>query len=116
MAESLKAVFTRIKDAADDIASLDVVTLTGDVDIQGSNNKVDLKKLYQTIQANAISKTNMSLVAYTHLDFDSDAVLFVKGALSEGEKPLVDAHNAMVKASQEARLAFVRAIKDVIGL
>ena len=112
----LKSVFQKIRDAAEDLVSLDVVTLTGEVDIQGANNEIDLKKLYKAIQANAISKSNVSLVAYTHLDLDSDAVLFVKSGLSEGEKPLVEAHNVMVMASQEARLAFVRTVKDVIGI
>ena len=112
----LKSVFRKIRDAAEDLVSLDVVTLTGEVDIQGANNEIDLKTFYKTIQANAISKTNVSLVAYTHLDLDSDAVLFVKSGLSESEKPLVEAHNEMVTASKEARLAFVRTVKDVIGI
>ena len=113
---TLKKVLEGIRDVADDITTLDVVTLTGDVTITGQNNEIDLKALNKAIQTNAIANTNMTLLAYTHIDLDSDTIHFVKSGLSEGEAPLVEAHNAMVKSSQDARLAFVKAVKDVVGL
>ena len=116
---TLKKVLESIRNAADDITTLDVVTLTGSVTITGltdQNNEIDLKALNKAIQKNAIANTNMTLLAYTHIDLDSDTIHFVKSGLSEGEAPLVEAHNAMVKSSQDARLAFVKAVKDVVGL
>jgi len=108
--------FTGLKNAFEDATSLDVVTLTGSIDIQGSGNSIDLKQTYDSIQANAVNNTNVSVVAFTHIDLDKDVVQFVKQGLSEGEKPLVDAHNAMVDSSHKARLALIRSIKDIVGL
>lgn len=113
---TMNVFYTTLKEQIEDVTSLDVVTLTGSIKIQGEGNSINLKKTYDSIQTNAVNNTNMSVVAFTHIDLDKDVVQFVKEGLSEGEKPVVDAHNAMVDSSHKARLALIRSIKDIVGL
>ncbi len=116
---SIKNVLTTIKNAAEDLTTLDVVTLSGEIQISsavGPNGTLNLKELYKTIETNAKTNANLDVVAFTHIDFDCDAVNFVKTGASEGEAPLLAAHNQMVKTSQETRAGVVKMIKDSIGI
>lgn len=118
MATSLKNVLGKVRDAADDITSLDVVTLSGEVDLKGAMpaDALSLPALYKQILKQAKVEANIQVVAFTHIDLDRDAVNFVKSTLSEAEAPMVQAHNEMVKTAEGARRAFVQMVKEVVGL
>lgn len=117
---ALKNVLERIRDTAEDIVTLDVVTLSGTLELKlaagaGGDNPLELKKLYKKLEESSTAG-NMEVVAYTHIDFDKDAVNFVKQGLGEADLPLVQAHNEMVKTAQEGRLAIIRAVKEMVGI
>ena len=114
----LKDILTTLRDAADDLTTRDVVTLTGTVKItQQQSGKIDLKKLYTALSTAASdTSSDISVVAFTHIDFDTDTVNFVKTGAGEGDKALLEAHQAMVKTSQDTRSAVIKMVKDVIGI
>lgn len=120
--KSLRTVVQNIRDAAQDIVSLDVVTLYGDIRIKASvkavdgKKKIELKNLFSALQDAADVEGKLEIVAYTHIDFDKDAINYVKKGLGEEEMPLIQAHNEMVKTSQEGRLALVKAVKEMVGI
>jgi hypothetical protein len=103
--------FTKVKaalvEAGDDASKLDVVTLTGSMAISSSldGKKIKLKKLFEQIEANANTNAALDVVAYTHVDLDSDSIQFI----AEGPPPeaLLEAHNAAVIAAQETRSGIV---------
>ena len=114
---NLGEVFSEIREAGRDVLSLDVVTLTGKIQVTTTaSGEIDLSAIYKTLSENAKTKSDMEVVAFSHISLDRDAVQFVKSGLGEGEQPLVEAHVAMVAASQEARLAMIRTVKDLVGI
>lgn len=115
---SLKDILTTLRNVADDLTTLDVVTLTGTVKIaQQQTGKIDLKALYQELSGAASSATSdIEVVAFTHIDFDTDTVNFVKTGAGEGDRALLEAHQAMVKTSQDTRASVIKMVKDVIGI
>jgi hypothetical protein len=112
---AFKDFIDRLRSAGEDLATLDVATLSGSVEIKLAGDKIDFDALVKSIQ-DQVTKVDgtVQIVAFTRIDLDKDAIQFVKSGLSDDDKPLVAAHNEMVKTSQEARLAVVRFIKDVI--
>ena len=116
--KKLGAIFEKVRDAATDIASLDVVTLTGTISIKSTSGKteIDLQEIYKTIQKQAVVDGDLKVVTFTHIDLDKDTTNFVTSELDEKNKPLIDAHNAMVATSQEARLAYIKLLKEFVGL
>lgn len=109
------SLLEKIKSIGADIVTLDVTTLSGTITITAKAEEVNPKMVFEALK-NATADANMTIVAHSHLDLDGDVLLFVKQSLTEAEKPLLDAHNAMVKSSQEARISMLRAIKDLVGL
>ncbi|NIQ55797.1 MAG: hypothetical protein GWN85_20680, partial [Gemmatimonadetes bacterium] len=57
------------------------------------------------------TNTDVSVVAFTHVDFDADSVNFAASDLTEEQKGLLLAHAENVKAAQEARAGMVRTVK-----
>ena len=121
----LTELWNKLKNAMTDIATLDVVTASGVIDIKKAlddNNNVDFTGLMDAIKAggapaapatpgkeSSVSGTaDLSILAISHLELDCDAFMFVKGNLSESEQSLVSAHAEMVKAAQETRYGVVK--------
>jgi len=82
-----------------DLATLDVVTMTG-------NLKLEVKQIkgFQDILG-AIEGQSETLwpVAVSHHEIDYDAALFVKDNLSDSEKDLLKTHLETVKAAHDMR-------------
>ena len=53
-------------------------------------------------------------VAFTHIDLDKDLTQFVKSDLTAADASLLESHRDMVKASLEARRAFLRMVAEVV--
>ena len=126
----LTELWDKLKTAIADIATLDVVTATGTIDITNAFNdkdQVDFAKLMtalktkpapQTPQTPSVPGTQpaptvsgaaaLSVLAISHLEFDCDSFVFVKNNLNESEQALVRAHAEMVKAAQETRYGVVK--------
>ncbi|MCP4663790.1 MAG: hypothetical protein GY856_51050 [bacterium] len=106
-----ESLFSRIRDAlvsaGKDAANLDVVTLTGEINISSSveDNSIKLKKLFEVIQDNAKTDTDLEVVAYTHVDLDSDSIHFV--SKKSPPETLLTAHNDAVLAAQATRQGIV---------
>ena len=117
---SFEIFIEEIKKGVADLTTLDVVTLAGEIKISssmpGNSSKIKLQELYKSIEKSAKADGNLEVVAFTHIDFDCDVVNFVKAGLSEGGKTLLEAHNEMVKTSQEARQAMVKFIRELIPI
>ncbi len=115
---TLKEMLATIKEVADDLTSLDVVTLTGEITIKSSlvDGKIKLNELYKAIEAKADVEGALEVVAFTHIDFDCDSTNFVKTGAAEGEAMLLKAHNDMVSTAQETRQGYIKMVADTIGI
>jgi hypothetical protein len=81
------------------------------------DGKVDIGKLAKSLmEAPVLPNSDIKVLALTHLKIDLDCIQFVKEGLSDSEKPLLEAHNAMVKTATEARNSLMLAIKEIVGL
>ncbi len=114
----VKALMDKINNIANDLATLDVITLTGDINLEKVANQdtVDFEKLYKNIGENVKNSVNVDVVAFTHIELDCDSVMFVKRGIGESEKVLLEVHNETIKTAQETRLGVVRLVKDIIGI
>ena len=116
----IDTIKTAAEDAVNDLTTLDVITVTGTIDISANvkNGKINLKNVYKDIVNNSKGTTNakakMKVVAFTHLDFDCDSVNFAKENLTEAQEMLLKAHRETVSVAQETRLAVVKMIKEVV--
>jgi hypothetical protein len=121
MPNVIDKIIERAEQGVDDLATLDVTTLTGRITIESDmvddEGKIDLKKLYTAIGERAGSEGDgrLEVVAFTHLDFDCDSVYFVREDLSEGDRKLLEHHEHAVKTARDTREAFVRMIKELLG-
>jgi hypothetical protein len=115
--DSMKSAFDRAENAVEDIITVDVVTLTGRIKItalQNDEKKFDLKKLYERIEDGSALDGEMSVVAFTHIDIDADAIHFVKSDLTEEDRALLTAHNEAVRAAQDTREGIVRMVRSFL--
>ena len=116
-AETLK---DRIASFVNDVTTLDVLTLSGNIELVAEQYSAAEKKFdWDTLFTNVVAKmkatdeSKLTVVAYTHAEWDMDSVNFVRQELTEGDKQLVEAHQAAVEAAQKSRF---EAVKIVAGL
>ncbi len=104
----------KIKDAS----SLEVTTLTGDINfkvsdvVKSEDNKFDIEQILK--QVNAQAMVDLKLVAYSIIKIDGDQANIVKSNLTPEEKELLEFHKNMIEASQSSRKAIVDMIKGLI--
>ncbi|MGB3798748.1 MAG: hypothetical protein WA952_02975 [Lewinella sp.] len=109
-------------DFIEDMATLDVVTLTGNLTVQvndlqteggndGSGKPIKFAGIMQQLEGNILKKdAKVSALAATHVSIDKDTVTFVKENLSPEEVVYLDFHNETVKAAGIARAAMADGI------
>ena len=121
MANNLKSKFEaiakKISDTAVDFTTLEVTTLTGDVNqIINAQGKFKLKQdLIKTLgNKTGTTKGKIKLLAHTHIDFDHDTVNFVKSDLTDQEKDLFVLHESAIISAHEARKSFLRFLVEVL--
>lgn len=115
--EKLQEKLEELGNAIQDLTTLDVTTLSGDVNqvINQETGKFDLKYAMEELtKADSQLRGEVYIVATTHIDVDQDSVNFVKNELTEDEKSLVATHMESIKAAQEARHAFLNFAKEFI--
>jgi hypothetical protein len=116
----LKEVWLEFEKGVKDLSTLDVVTLSGSIDLtsgQGTSPNLELSKLPELI-SNAIkggaTKVNVKVVAFTHVEGDLDTTHFVE---TDANASLLEAHKEIVKTAHDARNSFLRMLKElVVGL
>jgi len=104
-----------IKGAIRDTKTLDVVTTTGTItltaaDMNNANWEAIGAKVSEKIKA-----AEVSVVAYTHSQWDCDTFMFVKASASDEEQKLVDSHAAVVDAAHATRREAVKMLVDAIS-
>lgn len=117
---NLKNAWNNLKNTVADFSSLEVVTLTGDVKTflksgdagkqdetsKTKNPKLDWSSVLKAADPADKETTGVvKLALASKFEIDGDATLFVSDDVAT--ENLVDAHNAAVKAGQDARNAIV---------
>ena len=116
--EKFQDIAKQIKGAVVDFATLEVTTLTGEVDhiINTKNNKskFDMKNVISKLGGTGATKGKLSLIAHTHIDFDHDTVNFIKSDLGKQGKQLFEMHQATVVTAGQARNGFLSFLQEVV--
>lgn len=104
------ALKDKLAKAIEDLTSLEVVTLTNKVDAQIDLSNGSTSDIFSAVKA---SLTQSNLVGYSKFELDGDSVNFVNqdAALAS----LVEEHEVMVTAAQEARKALFDSVFNAIS-
>lgn len=100
--KSWSDILDAIKDAAVDLSSLEVITLTGDMSVV-IDQKGELKNLNEV--HSEIEAGKVQVVATTRIDFDADTTNFIIREEFEGKDTLLDLHEKSKTAALESRKA-----------
>ena len=114
-------------DFINDMSSLDVVTLTGNLTVQvndlatgdaatGADNRpLRFTQIMRKLEGSILKRdSEISALAATHVSIDKDTVTFVKENLSPEEAVYLDFHNETVKAAGIARAAMADGIAKLL--
>lgn len=108
-----------------DVATLDVLTLTGDITLKpaaeapAADKKEDVlnwDNLFAEItkQMKAEKDSTLQVVAYTHAEWDCDAVNYVMKDPTDAQKDLIKAHNEAVAAAHNSRYQALQFIAKIV--
>ncbi|CAH1000158.1 hypothetical protein LEM8419_01305 [Neolewinella maritima] len=112
-------------DFINDMTSLDVVTLTGNLTVQvndlegraagGDGESLKFGRIMQQLEGNIMKKdSKIHALAATHVSLDKDTVTFVKENLTPEEAVYLEFHNETVKAAGIARAAMADGITKLL--
>ena len=122
-AEAQNSLKQRIVDFINDTATLDVITLSGSIELvtdedAASDDKKDKEmfnwdNIFKKVQTGMQSKDDntVSIVAYTHAEWDQDSVNYVA---KDADVKLVEAHGKTVAAAHESRLNAVKSVVEAV--
>lgn len=120
-ATGLKGFFNSLWTTAQDFATLDVVTLTGRIELQTAGGKavdiltdgeLDPTKLRKQIATQLTVNANMRVLGMTHISFDKDSVDFIdEDALGNSK---AQTHQANVETAITSREAIWQMIVDAV--
>jgi len=114
----LKGALEELKTAACDLASLEVQTYVGKVDIsQPKDSKgaaIKVTKFEDYLKAQIGTPSDLALVAVTKMNFDGDAINLVPNELVQDH--VLKAHDAAVKAGIETRHGLLALFGSILGL
>ncbi len=124
--DKLQELWNGIKDVVGDLTTLEVTTLSGNIhkilENQAPTGKpvsLGFKKpdaMLEIINGQDDKvKGDIYVLAYSRIDFDQDTVNFVANDLTEGDKAVYQLHLDSVKASLEARAAFINMLAGIFG-
>jgi hypothetical protein len=111
-------LMSKIGDAIDDIASLEVTTFTGDFSfhtkqvVQADVNKFKINNVLKGMAVQ--NQTDIKLVAYTNIKIDADVSTIAKSDLSESDTELLKLHQQMMESSKESRRAVIEMVTNMI--
>ena len=114
---------SKLESAIEDLVSLDVVTLSGDlvVDVAAISTETDGRIRFQDVMKNirgnsADNGSHFSTIAATHVALDKDTVQFVRAGLTVEEERLFKLHLQAVETAVAARAAMVESLMRIAGL
>jgi len=118
---------TKLTGIVDDLASLEVATFSGQLDMatiknqvtdpadsdSDTNKKINSKEIFNVIKQSL--KESGELVGYTRFELDGDTINFVSDQTTQETVFLLEGHKSMVAAAQESRAGLARFIGNVAG-
>ncbi|MEM9823651.1 MAG: hypothetical protein AAF985_21375 [Bacteroidota bacterium] len=115
--DKFKEIAGQIKDAVVDFTTLEVTTLTGDVNQiiktdSSKKTKIDVSNILGKLKGSA--KGNVSLVAFTQINFDQDTINFIKSDLGEDEIQLFKIHQEAVASAHNGRNGFLSFLQKAL--
>ncbi|WP_298854890.1 hypothetical protein [uncultured Ruegeria sp.] len=113
MTEARERLGEKIRDFVEDILSIDVVTLTGEInisigDVGDGDKKINFEKLHANITGQLGGEVKVA--AFTHVGLDKDTVQFVMESAADEGNVLLAHHRETVTGVQTARSDFFKAI------
>jgi hypothetical protein len=113
--QKFQALVDKIETAAIDLTTLDVVTLSGDINLALTDDKKGFKKpLDIAKEFYGTTDGKVTVEAFTHIDLDHDTIQFFKEGLTEDDLTYMLHQNA-VDAAQEARMAFLEFVRGIVS-
>jgi hypothetical protein len=111
----------KVVDFVNDTATLDVITLTGTIDLVTDQDVPDDQtkemfkwdEIFKKVAAKMKSSedTTVSIVAYTHAEWDQDSVNYVA---KDADVKLVEAHGKTVAAAHESRMNAIKSVVEAV--
>lgn len=111
-------LMSKIGDAIEDAASLEVTTFTGDFSfktkqiVQSGIDKFEINSVLKGMSVQ--NQTDIKLVAYTNVKIDADVSTIVKSDLSPADKDLLNLHAQMMESSKASRKAVIDMVANLI--
>ena len=116
--KGFQRLMSKIGDAIEDAASLEVTTFTGDFSFKSSQvvqagvDKFEISKVLKNMSVK--NQTDIKLVAYTNVKIDADVSTIVKSDLSESDTDLLNLHAQMMESSKASRKAVIEMVTNLI--
>jgi hypothetical protein len=114
----------KIADFVEDVATLDVLTVTGDISLVAAPGTpgapagptLNWDDLFANItsEMRVAQNNKLTVIAYTHVKFDLDSVYYVAANLTDEQKTLVDKHRLAVESAQKLRLEALKTAADIV--
>lgn len=119
--EATASLKSRIAEFINDTATLDVITLSGSIKLvtdaevnpQGDKDIFNWDEIFKKVATGlkADESTEVSIVAYTHAEWDQDSVNYVA---RDADMQVVEAHGKTVAAAHEARMNALKSAVEVV--
>lgn len=109
---ALSKIADTIGDAASDLSSLDVLTLSGNLKLI-INDKGQYLKPKEIIEAYGSTSGEITVEAFYHIDFDSDTVQYAKDGL-EADDFMYQLHVEAIESAKESRQALLTFMKELL--
>lgn len=119
--EATTSLKSKIAEFINDTVTLDVITLSGSIKLvtdaeENAKGDKDIFKwddIFEKVakELKAENSTEVSVVAYTHAEWDQDSVNYVA---KDADVKLVEAHGKTVAAAHEARMNAVKSAVEVV--
>lgn len=108
---TLDKVLKSLNNAATDLSTIEVTTLTGNVTKLFNGDEIDLVQTLKTAKGNV--KGEVRLVAHTRIEFDQDATQFFNEDITEADDHLLLLHQEMIDSAIDSRNAFLVFLKEL---
>ena len=109
--ETLGKVLESLKNAATDISTIEVTTLTGNVKKIFNGDEIDLVQTVKTAKGNV--KGEVRLLAHTRIEFDQDTTQFFNEDITDADDHLLLLHQEMIDSAIDSRNAFLIFLKEL---
>jgi hypothetical protein len=115
----------RLKNFLNDVVTLDVLTLSGNITLDntvatpaaGKGEALNWDNLFQKITSGmtADPANKLEVIAYTHAQWDCDSVNYVKAGASASEQALIENHGKTVEAAHRSRFEALKFVGNAIA-